>query len=289
MKNIGQIFSNFLRKLESRNVRIFLKNSVFQPLAKILFLLLGILILGVFALKIFSPKYSEKFWFKLRHQFFHHLHLDNQVFDQINISGNYRIKNQEILEIVSMVQQDLSFDDDKNYEPMMNILMKRLKSQIPWLDKVVITRAMPNILNIAVVEYVPFAIWDGESGRHLIDKDGNLLPYENSQEFEDMIILSGKNAYLNAISLFNIFATNPEFSKNIYSATWISDRRWDLRLENGVIVKLPENNISSSWQNLIKIYNMNGSMIGLKILDLRIPNKVYLEYDEPVIKELKNL
>ncbi len=288
MKNIGQIFSNFLRKLESRNVRFFLKNSIFQPLAKILFLLLVILILGVFALKIFSPKYSEKFWLKLRHQFFHHLHLNNQAFDKINISGNYRIKEQEILEIVSMVQQDLS-SDDKNYEPMINILMKRLKAQIPWLDKVVITRTMPDILNISVVEYLPFAIWDDENGRYLTDKDGNLLPYENSQEFEDMIILSGKNAYLNAISLFNIFAANPEFSKNIYSATWISDRRWDLRLKNGVIVKLPENHISSSWQNLIKIYNMNGSMIGLKILDLRIPNKVYLEYDEPVIKELKNL
>ncbi len=104
-----------------------------------------------------------------------------------------------------------------------------------------------------------------------------------------MVILSGKGANLHAQSLFNIFTIDPNLSANVYSATWIGDRRWDIRLENGLLIKLPENNLSDAWRNLIKIYHMPGSILGLKIIDLRVSDKIYLEYEDSVIKELKSL
>jgi cell division protein FtsQ len=104
-----------------------------------------------------------------------------------------------------------------------------------------------------------------------------------------MLILSGKGANINAKSIFNIFAIDPNLSSNVYSATWISNRRWDIRFENGLLVKLPEDNISDAWKRLIKINNMPGSILGLKIIDLRLGDKVYLEYNDSMIKELKSL
>ena len=289
MKKKSVISDKFLIGNGLRNFKIFFKNSILQPITKVIIIAVLAVVLLLSAIKIFAPKYSEKIGRKANYYFFHYLNLDSQAFGEINISGNYRVKEQEILEVVSMVQQEIPYEEGKNYEPLINVLMKRVKLQLPWVNQVVITRTMPDILNISIVEYEPFAIWENGDEKYLTDKDGNLLPYEDSEEFKDMIILSGQNAYMNARSLFNIFASDPEFSENVYSATWISDRRWDIRLENGVMVKLPEKDISDAWQSLIKIYNMSGSMIGLQIIDLRIHDKVYLEYNEPVIKELKNL
>ena len=104
-----------------------------------------------------------------------------------------------------------------------------------------------------------------------------------------MIILSGNNANNHAISLFNIFTIDPNLSRNVYSATWVGNRRWDIRFENGLLIKLPENDISIAWQNLIKIYNMPGSIIGLKMIDLRIKDKIYLQYEDSAMKELQKI
>jgi cell division protein FtsQ len=130
------------------------------------------------------------------------------------------------------------------------------------------------------------------SGLNLGGAENTLLKLcslSNRNKFQHMVILSGKGANNNAKSLFNIFASDPNLSANVYSATWVSNRRWDIRFDNGLLIKLPENNISEAWQRLIRIYNMPGSIVGLKNIDLRISDKTYLEYDDSVIKELRSL
>ncbi len=272
-----------------RNAKLFTKNRVLRPALKLFAIMLLALILIILGIKLIKPSYYSKIQNKAHFYFFHFLRLDNKSFDQINISGNKRVTEDEIIDIINDVQKKSNHSANEDYQPLIHSIMNRIKSELPWVNQVIVTRNMPNTLNVSVIEYEPFAIWESEGRKYLTDKDGNLLPYEDSEEFKNMVILSGYNANLNTRSLFNIFAVDAEFGKNIYSATWISDRRWDIRLENGIIIKLPEKDISEAWNNLIKIYNMSGSVIGLQVIDLRIPQKVYLEYNDSVIKELKNL
>jgi cell division protein FtsQ len=286
---IEEIADLFLGSAAIRNFKIIIKNSVVNPFAKGLIILLPTIALILLAVKIFSPSYSKKIWGKANFYFLHYLNLDGRVFDEVRISGNSRVSEEEIMNIIESAQKDLPKESNSDYQPLIHTLMMRIKSELPWVDQVVVTRNMPDILNVSIVEYEPFAVWENNGEKFLTNKDGKLLPYEESEEFKNMIILSGENANLNARSLFNIFTSDPEFSRNVYSATWISNRRWDIRLESGIIIKLPQSNISDAWQHLIKIYNMTGSIIGLQTIDLRIKDKVYLEYSDSVIKELKNL
>jgi cell division septal protein FtsQ len=108
-------------------------------------------------------------------------------------------------------------------------------------------------------------------------------------EFDHLMILTGQDANFSAKSLFNILAIDPEISANIYSATWVGSRRWDIRFSNNLLVKLPENNIQDAWERLIKIYNIPGSLINLNLIDLRIDKKIYLEYNGQTTKEIKSL
>jgi hypothetical protein len=64
----------------------------------------------------------------------------------------------------------------------------------------------------------------------------------------------------------------------------------DLELEKAdqLTVKLPANNIHEAWQRLLKIYNMKGSFVDLSVIDLRIENKVYLQYGNNKLKEIQN-
>jgi cell division protein FtsQ len=285
-ENIKEFYltNKFLRK-----VRNYFHQVVFPILFKGLVGLVALLIITFLMLKTFKPVYLEKIYQKSSFYFFHYLNLDNHEFEKVNISGNKRVTKEEILEIVSQSRKYITKDKVGDYQPLIQNLIKEIKQQLPWVDKAVVTRNMPNILNISITEYEPFAIWQNDGKKYLTDKDGNLIPFEDSEEFNHMVVLSGKNANMHAKSLFNIFAIDANLSSQVYSATWVSDRRWDIRFENGLIIKLPEDNISGAWQHLMKIYNMPGSIIGLKIIDLRLLDKIYLEYDDSVIKELQNL
>ncbi len=279
----------FLTNKFLRKIRNFFHQTFFPILIKSL-LILTVLLASIFmGLKFFKPKYLETIYQKSAFYFFHSLNLDSSNFTQINIAGNNHTTVEEILVIVESSKTQTSNYKSGDYQLFTHNLIDQMKAQLPWINQVIITRSMPDILNISVTEYEPFAIWQNEGKKYFTDKEGNLVPFVEMEEFEHMVILSGKGANTHARSLFNIFATDPNLSANVYSATWVSNRRWDIRFDNGLLIKLPENNISEAWQRLMKIYNMQGSIVGLKIIDLRILDKTYLEYEDAVIKELKSL
>ena len=224
----------------------------------------------------------QKFYSQSRVYFFTQLNSNYGELAQINIVGNSRLSKDQIITAIN---------ESKKSKPefLIQNLVDEIKTKLPWVSQITITRSLPNTLNITIVEFAPFAIWQNDGRKYLIDKDGNIVPFEDQEEFRNMVTLSGKGANTNVRSLFNIFVIDPKLSENVFSATWVGDRRWDIRFENGLLIKLPENNISEAWQRLIKINNMHGSLLGLKIIDLRIADKIYLEYNDSVIKELKNL
>ena len=61
-------------------------------------------------------------------------------------------------------------------------------------------------------------------------------------------------------------------------ANFISHRRWNLVLddvENGITIKLPEDDVEQAWKKLLKLDAVNGILKRkLTIIDLRLKGKV---------------
>jgi len=285
MSKIKEKLNNiWLGNQQIRRARSFLNLNIFPHLRKIfLFSIFAIIIIFV-GLKLFKPQYLEKIYTRFYLASSRYFNFDNYNFNSISISGNNRTSQEEIIDVIKKTQ---SLQNNTN-DSLIKKIIKEIKSELPWVNQISIVRTLPNKLNITIIEYEPFAIWQNNGQKYVIDKDGNKVRINDDSEFDNLIILSGKDANLNAKSLFNVLAANPEFSAKVYSATWIGERRWDIRFENGLLVKLPSHNIIKSWQHLIKIYNTPGSLVNLKVIDLRINDKVYLQYDDNIIKEIKN-
>lgn len=292
---IREKFSNFLAQNQFlRRIKSFVSLKAVPFLMKSFAVLLMIIVVILILIKVFRPIYLDKLYQQTSFYFFHYLNLDNQSFSEVRITGNKRATTEEIEAIVNSVakdfkQEELHKNNDESYEPLIKKLVVEIKKNLPWVNKVVITRSMPNLISIAVTEYEPFAIWQDGEKKYVTDKDGNIVLVNDIAEFKHLVILSGKGANTHAKSLFNIFTIDPTLSGRVYSATWLGGRRWDIRFDNGLLIKLPEDNISEAWHSLIKIYTMPGSILGLKVIDLRVEGKIYLEYGDSVIKELKSL
>ena len=70
--------------------------------------------------------------------------------------------------------------------------------------------------------------------------------------------------------------------KEIEEAIYISERRWNIKMKNGLNLKLAENKISESINNYIKIYRKitNDELQNIESIDLRIKNKAIIKFIE---------
>jgi len=288
IKNLNIIIKDFiLTNYFSKKIKFLYKNFWPNFLGKISITILIILAVLFTLTNIFKPKIIDEIKHIFLNKFINNLQLNNFNFSVVNITGIERVKKQEIIDIIK------NFDDGKNFMinknlsdsqaiPLAQNLIDEIKSKILWIDKITIKRIMPDIINIQVIEYKPFAIWLDNEKKFIIDKDGNPVPfleeYETSEEFKNMIILSGKNANKNVKSLFNILSIDAELSKEIYSANWVGNRRWDIRFFDGLLVKLPEDNIAEAWENLLKLYELSNIDKSIKSIDLRVAGKIYIQY-----------
>lgn len=288
IKNLNIIIKDFiLTNYFSKKIKFLYKNFCQNFLGKILFLFLISIIIIICVINFFKPKIIEEIKYIFYAKLINKLQLNNFNFSIVNITGANRVKKQEIIDIIKnfddgkslMINKNLS---DSQATPLAQNLIDEIKSKISWIDKITIKRIIPDIINIEVIEYQPFAIWLDNEKKFIIDKDGNPVPfleeYESSEEFKNMIILSGKNANKNVKSLFNILSIDADLSKEIYSANWVGNRRWDIRFFDGLIVKLPEDNIAEAWENLLKLYELSGIDKSIKSIDLRVSGKIYIQY-----------
>ncbi len=288
MRNIriNKIKSFIISRPTIRFVLLFFHHKIF-PYLKYSFYFFVVLLIGTLIyLAIFKKSQLEQIRFRIAHYGYKIINFGPN-YNKIKITGNERTAYEQV---AKLARAELIKNDDINNQAMIESLKSEIE-KLPWVDEVIISVSLQDSLNIHIKEHQPFAIWE-DGQKYIISKTGKIIAVDNLESFDNLIILTGNNAYKNVKSLFNILAIDPEVSKNIYSATWVGGRRWDVRFENGLLVKLPssnsDNDMSYAWGSLIKIYNMPGSLIGLKAVDLRIAKKIYLEYDEGTTKELKS-
>lgn len=212
----------------------------------------------------------------------------NDFYNKVTIQGNQRTTSAEISQIVA-TEVKKAIKRNNYLDSLMQDMRDEIKKS-PWVKNVTISRSLPSNLIIKIEEYQPFAIWQDRDKTYVIDKDGHqIISIKDIYEYPDLLILAGKNANIKVRELFDILAIDQKVGRNIYSATWIGLRRWDIGFKNNLLVKLPEENAPQAWKKLIKIYNMPGSLIDLKLIDFRIDDKVYLEYNDESVKYLNSL
>ncbi|MBU6338888.1 MAG: cell division protein FtsQ/DivIB [Rickettsiales bacterium] len=273
-----------------RAIRLFTNQKLRPFLLKSVAIITVVAIIAVIILQLVKPEYLKKIHQRISFKIARYIHFDSREFNKIEVYGNNRTSTDQILDVVKKVKN--SSDDisvNGSYEPLIQKITIEIKKQLPWINQVTVIRNIPDILAITVTEYEPFAIWEHEGNKYVTDKDGNIVLVDDVTEFENLVIISGDEANLHVNSLFNIFAIDPKLSSEVYSATWLGGRRWDIRLNSGLLIKLPESDIGDAWNKLIKIYNMQGSLNSLKVIDLRIDGNIYLEYGDSVIKEIQSL
>lgn len=171
---------------------------------------------------------------------------------------------------------------------ILNLNLKDIKDKLeetPWIKNASVKRSFfPNILHIYIKEKEVVAIWQKNNLLNPIDTDGKVINVINYIPKTPMLLIIGDNAPEHIKDFLDIIKEDEEVFKRIKVATFISNRRWDIILDDhktGINIKLPEKNLDKAWKKLIKINNSDGILKRkLTKIDLRLADKIIIKIDQ---------
>ncbi|MEQ9116336.1 MAG: cell division protein FtsQ/DivIB [Rickettsiales bacterium] len=148
---------------------------------------------------------------------------------------------------------------------------------IECLNSVTVSRIIPKTLVVKVTEKNPIAIWQNEKKHYFITDNKEVISIYNTNNLEDFLIVTGKNANLAIEELFQIIDYAPIIKEHISSAIYIGERRWNIRLKNGLEIKLPAQLPLEAWKEFTSLSakkDLFSKKNKIKTLDFRIRDKL---------------
>lgn len=188
------------------------------------------------------------------------------------IEGRDHIDAVELKQTIAVAQGD----------PLLGIDIHALHARltaIPWVRDVRVRRAFPDRLVISIDERRPVALWtDAPGGPAIIDDEGIVLARSNLKSFGQLLAVEGKGASTQAGKLINLLRGQPDIAVRVKKAIRVSERRWDLAMDGGTVIRLPEDDPgfalarASKAQIQEKILDQH-----YKAIDLRQSDRIILE------------
>jgi cell division protein FtsQ len=158
---------------------------------------------------------------------------------EIHIAGNRRTPYSQVLEVLGMKPGQSIFSAD------LWRARDRL-AHLDWIASAEIHRRYPDAIFVTLVEKRPFALWqppaDAKGGAPilLVERNGRPITSRDIEKFRRLPKLVGAGAPQAAADLVDAVAAHRAIAARIAAYARQSERRWNLILDDGVVVQLPE-------------------------------------------------
>jgi cell division protein FtsQ len=162
---------------------------------------------------------------------------------EVHITGNGRTPYRQVLEVLAMQPGQSIFSPDL-------WSAQRKLSALEWIASAEIHRRYPDAIFVTLVEKRPFALWQAPTDAHgeapiwVVERNGKLITTHEVEKFRRLPKLVGLGAPENSADLVDAVRAHRAIAARIAAYSRVGQRRWNLILDDGVTVQLPE----AGWQ-----------------------------------------
>ncbi len=141
---------------------------------------------------------------------------------------------------------------------------------MPMIRRARVARLLPNRIAIVVETREAFALWQVEGGLHVIDRAGVVIADADVMNPPDLPLVVAEGANSSATEIVDALSHYPEVAGRVVGAVRVGERRWNLRLDSGADVKLPESDVMASIAILARLQAERGVLrLAAESFDLR--------------------
>lgn len=155
----------------------------------------------------------------------------------------------------------------------------------PWIADATVQKLLPDRLVISLTERAAFALWQKEGRVGVIARDGTVLEPSVPAPYLDLPLVVGAGAEVQAGALVAMLASRPQLRAAVSAAVLVAQRRWNLRLRNGVDVRLPETGVERALDTFAELEE--GARLSgrdITVIDLRLSDRVTVRLSDEALK-----
>jgi cell division protein FtsQ len=160
----------------------------------------------------------------------------------------------------------------------------------PWIADATILKLYPGQLQIDIVERKAFALWQQDGRLAVIADDGAVLEPYVSRRFVALPLVVGKGADTQAKDFLALLDRYPQVRSVTKAAIYVGQRRWNLRLKDGLDIRLPENDVGNALAALSRL-DKEEKLFSRDIaaVDMRLPDRLTVQLSEDAAKAREEL
>jgi len=194
--------------------------------------------------------------------------------ERITISGLNGLSEIEVL-VAAGIDPKISlafFDADE--------ARKRLEAT-PMIREASVRKLYPGEIAINLVEREPYALWQVKGDLFLIAQDGTVIDKMDDGRFAYLPLVVGPDANKRAKDYVALLGQVGPFAARIRAGSLVAGRRWNLKLDTGADIRLPEQDAGAALKRLAGLeQDFRISEKDLIAIDLRQPDRVTMRLTE---------
>jgi cell division protein FtsQ len=194
--------------------------------------------------------------------------------DRVTISGIAELSEIEVL-IAAGIDPKISlafFDADE---------ARRRLEATPLIREATVRKLYPDEVSITLTERAPYALWQVKGELFVIAADGTVIDKMDDGRFAHLPLVVGADANNRAGEYLALRAQAGPLAPRLRAATLVAGRRWTLKLDNGMDVRLPESGAGEALKRLVALEtDMRLLDKDLLAIDLREADRVTMRLTE---------
>jgi cell division protein FtsQ len=165
-------------------------------------------------------------------------------------------------------------------DPILGFSLEQARDRIEtlsWVEHATVERRLPGTVVVYLQERAPFAIWQNQGKFVLVDRAGQVVTNQDISQFRTLPLIVGNGAPAAAAVLLDALTERPALAGKVAACVRVGERRWNLRMTNGMDVLLPEGHEAVALDRLMQLQREHDVLDRpLAVIDLRLPDRLVL-------------
>ncbi|BBF91602.1 cell division protein FtsQ [Blastochloris tepida] len=156
---------------------------------------------------------------------------------------------------------------------------------VPWIAEAQVRKLYPDRVDIEIVEREAFAFWQLKGKVQVIAEDGTVIAPVELAPRPDLPLVVGVGADKRAKGIVKLLAKFPDIAAQTRAAVLVAERRWNLRMKNGIDVRLPETDPAGALAQLA-VLDREKKLLSRDVaaIDLRLPDRITVRLSDDAAK-----
>jgi cell division protein FtsQ len=191
--------------------------------------------------------------------------------DAVHLSGNTRTQPAAILTALGFEPGQSIFGAD------IQAARTRLLA-LNWVADAEVRRQYPASISVSIIEKLPFALWQTPNGLYVVERSGRPITKAVASDFRHLPLFLGDGAPEVGAEFVDAIALHRAIAARVKAMQRVSERRWNILLDDGVVVELPETGWARQLDELEHLIVDKGVLErDITEIDLRSPDNFFFQ------------